>query len=92
MLQVQGPPALATDANLAKKLKITDDQKVKLAQIGQDYTAKMRELFQSVRDGGGAGGGAPDAAGADKDQFPTTLNLTQIAKINNYLQTIRKRN
>ena len=56
MLQVQGPPALATDANLAEKLKITDDQKVKLAQIGQDYTAKMRELFQSVRDGGGAGG------------------------------------
>lgn len=46
-----------SDAEVAKALGLKKDQQDKIAEIGKDYSAKMREAFQP---GGGGGGDRPD--------------------------------
>ncbi|HZN34925.1 MAG TPA: hypothetical protein VFB80_13945 [Pirellulaceae bacterium] len=48
-IQAQGSEALAT-ADVAAELKLTDDQKKKLADLATEYTAKQRELFNPGTD------------------------------------------
>jgi Spy/CpxP family protein refolding chaperone len=50
-LQLQGARALS-DAKVADKLQLTDDEKKQLADLSSDYRQKMMDLFQ--------GGGPPD--------------------------------
>jgi len=51
-LQVRGPAALADDA-VAEKLGVSEDQKEKMAAIREEGREAQREIFQSLRDGGG---------------------------------------
>jgi Spy/CpxP family protein refolding chaperone len=48
-LQQRGAMAFA-DAEVAKKLSLTDDQKTKIKDISDDSMGKQRELFQGLQD------------------------------------------
>jgi Spy/CpxP family protein refolding chaperone len=51
-IQQAGIAAL-NDADVAEKLKISDDQKEKMAKVREEQQTAMRELFAGGRDGGG---------------------------------------
>jgi len=51
-IQQAGVAAL-NDADIAEKLKISDDQKEKMSKVREEQQTAMRELFAGGRDGGG---------------------------------------
>ena len=55
-LQSRGAAALEDD-EVAAALKISDDQKTKLAAVREEGNKKMEEAMQALRGGGGGGGG-----------------------------------
>jgi hypothetical protein len=63
MIQVEGPSTALTDSKVADKLALNGDQKDKLTALNDEYQAKMRELFQTMRQNGGGGGGGAGGAG-----------------------------
>ena len=78
MLQLQGASTALADAKVADKLSLTGDQKDKLTALNDEYQAKMRELFQTMRQNGGGGGG-----GGGQGGFGNNPELTAAIKDHN---------
>jgi hypothetical protein len=68
-LQNQGPSAL-TEPDVAAELKLSDDQKKKLADLNTEFGRRQRELF-----GGGGGGGQEALAKLREERTSKTMEV-----------------
>lgn len=70
VLQRQGVAIIAQDEEVAKQLKVTDDQKLKIRDISRAAGEERRALFQ----GGGGGGGISPETRAKMDEITKKTN------------------
>jgi len=71
VLQRQGVAIIAQDEEVAKQLKVTDDQKLKIRDIMRAAMEERRALFQG---GGGGGGGFSPEMRAKMDEITKKTN------------------
>jgi Spy/CpxP family protein refolding chaperone len=72
VLQRQGVAIVAQDEEVAKQLKVTDDQKLKIRDITRAAGEERRALFQGG--GGGGGGGFSPEMRAKMDEITKKTN------------------